>query len=206
MSTRRASRFPSRWIRMPSPTLKAIVFSSPEPAVPPMSTSVSGRWVEGNRSIPSPPLPRSRRPAPSVPTAFPVIVAVSMPSPWIPPKALPEIVLSTSAALSGRRNAVAVIMTPQTLLGSGANWPPSVPMVFRSINSPSTFPITVMPLPTLPEMMFRPGSVPSPITQSWIADPSGASNRMPSIPLGRGRAPVTSVPTRFPITALLPII
>ena len=47
MSTRRASRVPSGWIRMPSPALKAIRFSSPEPAIPPIVMFVSGRLAEG---------------------------------------------------------------------------------------------------------------------------------------------------------------
>ena len=75
-----------------------------------------------------------------------------------------------------------------------------MPIVLPSITRSSTLPTTAIPAPVLPEMMLRPGSVPSPIDQSSIVGPSSANNRMPSTPLGSGSVPVMSVPIRLPIT------
>ena len=121
MSTRRASRLFSGWIRIPSPALKAIVLPSGDPAVPPTCMLLSWRLLEGNMWMPSPPLPRSSSPAESVPTALPSRSPLLTPSICTPPRPLPAMVLNRISGRSARGEAGARKAMPQPVLGSAAD-------------------------------------------------------------------------------------
>ena len=194
---------PSGWILIPSPSLKAMAFASVNDGPPSVSRSVFREEPETS-STPSPPLPRSSAPSSSVPIVLPKNSESLSASANTPPRALPPTRFPSKSASWVRSLAVSSIEIPHPWFGTTNEPLASVPKRLRCTVRSLVSPTIPRPEPRLPEMMFRPASVPSPIAQSWIPPVHKVvSSRTPSPPLGMATVPVMSVPMRLPTIAPL---